>query len=219
MRSAGGEPRQGVAGEPLHGPFVHAGGSDGAVEADGGLVPVEDRPFEAAVAPLRASLGEGLQQRPAVAVAPFGLTDEKVLEVDAVAPGPRGVVQEPDRDRDDLPAFLDHVREHGRRRLEEGLAQVVRCRLYRVRLFLVPRQPADTVQDPVFVATARPPQDSTVAQRLLFIHRRDPIRRALGPNPAEDYVCPSALGWRRRLWRAGARSRNWSSTGSRALGW
>ena len=63
--------------------------------------------------------------------------------------------------------------------LEERLAQVVRCRLYRVRLFLVLREPADTVQDPVFVAAACPPQDGTTAQRPLLIHRRDPIFRAL----------------------------------------
>jgi hypothetical protein len=84
----------GVAAEPLELPFVHTDGPDGTVEADGRLVPVEHRPFEATVAALHAYFGERLEQGPAVAVAPLALANEQVLEVDAVATGKGGVVQE-----------------------------------------------------------------------------------------------------------------------------
>jgi hypothetical protein len=90
----------------------------------------------------------------------------QILKVDAVADGPRGVVQEPDRDRDDLPAFLHYVREHRGRRAEKSLAQVVRRRLYRVRFSFVLREQTDTVQASVFVAAACPPQDSTPLSEL-----------------------------------------------------
>src|ERR1700749_2613974 len=102
--SADGEPGEGIAAEPLHLPFVHADGPDGTVEADGRLVPVEHRPFEAQVPALHAHLGERLDQRPAVAVAPLVFADEQVLEIDAVAAGEGGEVQEPDRARDNLAA-------------------------------------------------------------------------------------------------------------------
>jgi len=97
-------------------------------------------------------------------VAPLPLADEQVLEVDAVANGKGGVVQEPDRDRDDLRALLDHVREHRGSGTEEYLAQVLCCRLDRVRLVLVLCEPADAVQDPVFITGAGPPQDSSPGQ-------------------------------------------------------
>src|ERR1700728_1134245 len=86
--SAGREPGERVAGQPLDGPLVHADGADGAVEADGGLVPVEDGPLEPAVAALGAQVGQPNQDRLAVAVASLVLADVQVLEVDAAAAGP-----------------------------------------------------------------------------------------------------------------------------------
>jgi len=186
-RLVGGELRQGITADSLHGPFVHADGSDGTVEADGRLVPVKDRPFEAPVPALHAYLGECLQQCPAVAVAPLALVDDQILEVNAVAAGPRGVVQEPDSDRDDLAILVDYVREHRGRRSEEGLTQVVRGRLYRVRLLLVCREPADAVQDPVFVAETRSPQDGSTGKCL---HPLDRIRKGPSRNGSLPAVCP-----------------------------
>jgi len=92
-------------------------------------------------------------------VAPLALPDEQVLQVDPVAPGPGRVVEEPDRDRDDLPLLLDDVRVHRGGGAEQGLPQVGGRRLDRVRLALVLRQQADAVQDPVFVARLGAPQD------------------------------------------------------------
>ena len=98
-------------------------------------------------------------------MAPLALADEQVLEVDAVATGKGGIVQEPDRDRDNLPVLLDHVREHRGSGSEEYLVQVLRCRLDRVRLVLVLCEPADTVQDSVFITGAGPPQDGLRSSR------------------------------------------------------
>jgi len=106
-------------------------------------------------------------------VAPLPLADEQVLEVDAVAAGKGGVVQEPDRDRDNLPVLLHHVREHRGIGAEEFLAQVLRRRLDGVRHLLVLRQAVDAAQDPVFIAGPGPPQDSSPGQRpaLARVHR------------------------------------------------
>src|ERR1700723_1795522 len=90
--SAGREPGERVARQPLDGPLVHADGADGAVEADGGLVPVEDRPLEPAIAALGAHLRQPRQERLAVAAASLVLPHVQVLEVDAAATGPGGVV-------------------------------------------------------------------------------------------------------------------------------
>ena len=64
------------------------------------------------------------------------------------------------------------MREHRGSGTEQDPAQVICCRLHAVRLLLVLCEPADAVQDPVFITGARPPQDSSPAKRpaLALVH-------------------------------------------------
>src|SRR6185436_19902101 len=67
---------------------------EGLVEVDGGGVPVEDGPFDAAALALAGEVGEGDEEGLAEAARARGGGDVEVLEVDAVPAEPGGVVGE-----------------------------------------------------------------------------------------------------------------------------
>src|SRR2546426_259137 len=108
-----GGPRSGPAGgggsepgtsEPLPSRAAEWGkpraGAEGLVEGDGRGVPVQDGPFEALVAALRADAGQLGEEGFAVAGASGGGADVEVLQVDAVDTVPGGEVQEPEGEAD-----------------------------------------------------------------------------------------------------------------------
>src|SRR3569832_740042 len=55
-----------IAGDAEHRPVVERNRSQGFIEVDGGLVPVEDGPFEAAAVALLRDRGEPREQRLAI---------------------------------------------------------------------------------------------------------------------------------------------------------
>src|SRR6476469_450479 len=99
---AAAEGRQRRSGEAEGGPFLHRQGAELLVEVDGRLVPVQDTPFNARVAPVDGGRCQMLQQCLAVALAAGLRPDVEVLEVDPVDALPRGVVQEPEGEAADL---------------------------------------------------------------------------------------------------------------------
>ena len=82
-----------LARHALHGPFIHRTGADGAVEAKGGLIPVQHPPFEPRQPLRHAATREMPQQRPADALGAELRPDEEILQIDAV-PDPVAVLRE-----------------------------------------------------------------------------------------------------------------------------
>ena len=90
---------QGLPGEAVAGPFVvHRHGPQRVIEADRGSIPLEQRPFDAAMVMLDGVGCQCLHERLA-ASGPTGFgTHVEVLEVGAVTSLPDGVVEEPQRE-------------------------------------------------------------------------------------------------------------------------
>ena len=80
-----------IAFEALNGPFVHWLRTDGTVDAQCHLVPVQHRPLHTGAAALDGQLGEGREQLPAQPASAELLADEKVLEIEAWTAAKRGV--------------------------------------------------------------------------------------------------------------------------------
>ena len=147
-RSGGAEGGERAAVEPEGGPLVHRGGAERPVEADRGLVPVEDRPLDPGQPPAHRLLRQPRQQGPAVAGAPVLRRDVEVFEVDAVDALPGREGEEPDREARQLARLVAvyHEGEDGGRLAEERALEVGLGRLDGVRLLLVDRELDDQAQ-------------------------------------------------------------------------
>lgn len=97
---------QRIAVHALYRPAVHGPCADGAVEIDGGRVPVQHRPFEPRAIALYRQASEGGQQRFASATAARLRIDEEVFEIDARTPLERGEIVEEKRETDRLVVLL-----------------------------------------------------------------------------------------------------------------
>src|SRR6185437_12519778 len=128
-------------------PLLEEGGAQGLVEADGGLVPVEDAPFQPPAAALggqrRQAGEEGLADARAAVV---GL-DEEVLEVEAGAAEEGREGGEEEREAHGAPAALGDERLAARPRAEERLVQQRRRAGRHVRELLVLGERQDEAQD------------------------------------------------------------------------
>ncbi len=78
--------------------------------------------------------------------------DVEILQVDAVAAGPGGEVEEPDGHADDPPFLLGHVGEHGWGMAEEGDPELLGLDLHRIGRPLVLGQVADQLDQGLHVA-------------------------------------------------------------------
>src|SRR4051812_4851366 len=72
-----------VAGDAVDAPLIHRQRAEAAVEADGGLIPVQDGPFDAAAVALDRDLGDAREQRAPVAMAAQLGPDVEVFEIHA----------------------------------------------------------------------------------------------------------------------------------------
>jgi hypothetical protein len=171
------------AGEAKDGPLVHGPRAERAVEADGGLVPVQHPPFQPPAAALARQPGQVPQQR-APRAAPARLrADVQVLQVDPGLRQERRIVVEEERETQRLVRILrDH---HLRRRpcAEQRLAQPVLRRDHLVQQPLVLRQLADEAQDERHVVRRGGADD----HRPSSIVRSDLKARA-APIPANEFA-------------------------------
>ena len=85
LRVLAGEGLEGGAVEAVGGPVGHGECAEGLVEVDGGGVPVEDAPFDAAVVAGEGELGEVAEEGCADALVAVGWLDVDFLEVEAGA--------------------------------------------------------------------------------------------------------------------------------------
>lgn len=204
----------------VDGPLVHRDRAHRLVEVDRGLVPVEHPPLEPAVATLNAAAGQRDQQVAAQPRPAVGGVDVEVLEVDAVAAVPRGVVQEPDRHPDHASVDLGHVGEQRRVLPEEGAIEVGRRGGHGVRLSFVDGQVDDELVDGLDVAglggSDHPPQCAGIrrsrqrhrcraGRSSSGARRGPPPRRPRHPRPSPAR-CP-ARGARGRRPRTAAAAR------------
>lgn len=110
-------------------PLAHSGSTNALVELDAGLVPLQDRPFQAASVHGDNFLGQLDEQTLAVALAALRRLDEEVLEVNSGLGAPRAVVVEVQSHGDGLALLV--VEEEaarglaGRRGLGVGLGRAV----------------------------------------------------------------------------------------------
>src|SRR6185312_17414417 len=105
-------------------PLVHRYRAQTAVEPDGGLVPVEDRPLEPRAAPLERGTCEVGEQLPADPPAARLRANEQILQIDSWPSLEGGEIVEEEREAERLPvAASEH--DFGIAALaEEGLAEV-----------------------------------------------------------------------------------------------
>src|SRR5262249_48775246 len=105
-----GQPRERVAVQAIHGPFVHRERTEGLVEPDRRFVPVEHGPLQAATAALHGELRQRGQEGLAVPVAAKLGQDEEVLEIDGRLCQKRRVSGEEERVSDRLVRLLGNQR-------------------------------------------------------------------------------------------------------------
>src|ERR1700744_5524503 len=99
-RSAGELLQRGLPLDAHDPPLAHLLGAERAIEIDGGLVPVEHRPVDAAEAFAQRSRAQLAEERAADAAAPLARQHEEIFEVDPGAAEPGRVVVEPQREAD-----------------------------------------------------------------------------------------------------------------------
>ena len=147
MRARAREVLQRLPVEPADRPLLHRRGVEAVVEFDGGRVPVQHRPFQAAQVGVHAPLGQPAQQGLAGAqAARLGLY-EQVLQIDP-GPAPEGrVVVEPQGEAHRLAVRLGDVAEAARVLAEQVAADVGLGGLHRMRQPLVFGQGLDELQD------------------------------------------------------------------------
>src|SRR2546422_362944 len=114
---------EGIACHPKHGPIVHRLGAKAAVESDGGLVPVENRPFQSSAVALDRELGEVDEQLPADPAAPPRRFHEKILEVQAALADKRREILKEQREAGGLRARFGNHDLGARRGAEQRVAQ------------------------------------------------------------------------------------------------
>ena len=142
-----GEAGEGGAAEPVDGPLVEGFGAEGAVEVEGGLVPVEDGPLEAAAAPLLGEAGDVDEEGAADAAAPELRADEYILEVDTGAAGPGREAREVDGVGGGGAGEVGDQGLGGGPGTEEGGAQGVDVGGYGIGLALVGGELADQIEE------------------------------------------------------------------------
>ena len=216
---AGGDPA-------VAGPAVHGLGAERAVELDGGLVPIEDRPFD----PARRLGQERFQERLAVPVTPERRAHVEVLQPDARAGEERRERREPQ----------GHARRRLRRRSRRsGRGRPVRgrrgARRAASRRTTRPRGPAPRTRPAHRMSAAISGRSARVAGRIVMAGHRSGGRgagcpRAGGPvRPRQpvytgvavtatagaavggvvvDVVLGAVVGWSARRWSW------WSGSGS-----
>src|SRR5689334_16105118 len=86
LRLLSGQRAQGVAAEALQGPALPREGTDGAVEGDGGRVPVQHGPLHPAAALRQAAARELGEDRPADAAPALAGIHEDILDIELGAP-------------------------------------------------------------------------------------------------------------------------------------
>lgn len=101
----------GQLGQPItsdaHGiPLSHGAGTNALVKLDTGLVPLEDRPLQAATVEGDDLLGQLDEQTLAIALASRGRLDKQILKVDARLGSPCAIVVEVQGHADCLALFV-----------------------------------------------------------------------------------------------------------------
>ena len=80
--------------QPLNRPLVQRNGSDGAVDRQGWLVPVEADPFHAAATAFQSKIAQVFQHGLAIAAPAFFREDKQVFQIESLPPQEGGEVVE-----------------------------------------------------------------------------------------------------------------------------
>ena len=140
-------------------PLIHPLRADTPVEAEGELVPVERRPFQAPAAALAHAAGDGRQQRFADACAAVRRTHEQVLQPHPLDRQEAGERRKEQRVAGGLAALLRNQGLRRRTLAEQRLAQQLLVRAQLVLEVLVLRQLPEQLEQQRDILRARGAHD------------------------------------------------------------
>ena len=142
---------EGLLRKPLHRPLVQRNGADGAVDSQGGFVPVEADPLHATAMAFQGKMAQVFEHGLAIAPSALFGEDEEVLQVESLPPQEGGEVVKEKGKADNFAVFFAQD-DLGGTLHEQGMAERRRVSDNLAGTFFIVGQSLDEVKDDTLFA-------------------------------------------------------------------